>query len=135
MLRRDTRRGALLGIVAMAAVGVIGPALVVLVFEHGSFDRAASRTTIGILLALVPGLLVGILHGYYGRALVAMDRAKVAGRFMVLYSALNLVFDAAAVDPLGAVGIALSTTASFAISALAQRRSLRRMLSDGGDYV
>jgi putative peptidoglycan lipid II flippase len=128
-MRTQLRRTLGIGIAAGAILAAGAPPLIFLVYRHGNFTTSDAWRSVAItevFAAALPAIAIGYV---LPRAFAALGRARVVLEMMALQVALNLALDAALVGPLGAVGIALATLASYAIVDGAQWFALTRMLA------
>jgi len=119
-----TLRGTLLAVTGYLVAGSLvvylcrGP-LTRLVFLHGAMDPAA----VAEMTALLPWYLVGVLPFglllVLARAHVALQNSRIMLAMGVLNAVSNLVLDVALVRPLGLRGVALATSITHAVVALA----------------
>ncbi|MFQ5669635.1 MAG: murein biosynthesis integral membrane protein MurJ [Acidobacteriota bacterium] len=86
-----------------------------LLFQHGSFDAASRRLTAKTLMALSLCLMVKGVGSLISMTLFACQRTGVTAACGAIRVVLNVLFNALLMGPLGAVGIALSTTLTLGI--------------------
>ncbi|MGZ4482126.1 MAG: murein biosynthesis integral membrane protein MurJ [Gaiellales bacterium] len=106
-----------------------------LLYQHGSFTRAATVDVAHTLMAFSLGLVFNGLSLLLTRAFFSMQLPRVPTQVAVANLVLNLVLDLLLYRPLGAAGIALSTSVVTLFSAGALSVLLRRRvgaLSLGG---
>lgn len=101
-----------------AIVHLSGPAIVSLVFEHGSFDAHATAMTAQALyayaLGMVPyGLLKVLTSLYY-----ATERTRYAMTVSLIGIGTNFVANMALVQQLGHVGLAATTSLTLTVNVL-----------------
>lgn len=115
-------RGALLQILAIslpAAAGLImlsEPILVVL-FEWGRFDAAASAYTADVLRVLAVGLPAFAVSTLAVRAMHAVSDMRSPFRLAVVVLILNAGLGVALMRPLGATGLAVASVVAFGLHA------------------
>jgi putative peptidoglycan lipid II flippase len=128
-----TLRGTLLATAAFllactAILYLARGALTRAVFQHGAMDEAA----VAELIDLVPWYLVGLVPFgallVLARAHVALQNSRIMRSMGLLNAVCNLVLDLALVGPLGLRGVALATSITHAIVALAFWWRLRPLI-------
>jgi putative peptidoglycan lipid II flippase len=114
---------------ATVVVYVLRGPLTRLVFLHGAMDAAA----VAEMTALLPWYLVGLLPFglllVLARAHIALQNSRIMMSMGLLNAATNLVLDVALVGPLGLRGVALATSVTHAVVALAMWWRLRPQLA------
>lgn len=108
-MNRGLEFSMLLTLPAAVALMVIAGPIVIVLFERGAFDRAASNATAWALIAFATGLpayvLVKILQpGFFSR-----EDTVTPLKFSAVSVAVNIALSLALFFPLGHIGIALAT--------------------------
>jgi putative peptidoglycan lipid II flippase len=115
---------------ATALVIVLRRELTAVFFERGEFDAAATSLTARALAALALCLVFQGTGNIINVVLYAAQRTGVVALCGISRVSLNVLFNALLIGPLGAVGIALSTSLTlalwFGIIAVPFRREMRR---------
>ena len=108
---------------------VLGSDLTALLFERGAFGPAATGLTSRVLMVLSLCLVVQGISAVVSMTLYALHRTGVIAAVGVGRVILNVVLNALLIGPLGAVGIALSTSLTLLVwvgmVAVPFRRALR----------
>ena len=116
-------------LICMAAAYVARGPLTRIVFRHGAMDDAAAAE----MTALLPWYLVGLVPFgallVLARAHVALQNSRIMRSMGILNAVCNVVLDVALVRPLGLRGIALATSITHAVVALAFWWRLRPLLA------
>jgi len=106
---RATRITMLLTMPATMALVVIPFEIVVVLFERGAFDRAASLETAKALVAFALGLPAYVLVKVFTPAFFARENTKTPLRFAAVSVSVNIAGSAILFPVMGHVGIALAT--------------------------
>lgn len=117
---------------ATALMLVLSQDLTALLLERGRFDPAATLLTGHALAALALCLIFQGVGNVINIALYAAGRTGVVAACGVGRVLLNLVFNALLMGPLGAVGIALSTSLTLGLWTLLIARPFRREMGRRG---
>lgn len=108
--------GLSLGVAALVAVFRVP--LCRLLFAHGSMDAAGVQRIADILPWALAGVAPFGALLVLARAHVALQNSRIMPSMGVLNAALNALFNALFVGPLGLAGIALSTSITYAVVAV-----------------
>jgi putative peptidoglycan lipid II flippase len=130
-LRSQLRRALVVGTAGALLLAAAAPVLILVVYRHGNFTSHEAWRAIAVTEVFAAALLPLAVGYVLPRALIALGQNGTMLRLMALQVVLNLVLDAVLVVPLGAVGIALATLASYAIVDAAQWLRLRDLLTSG----
>ncbi len=103
---------------AMVGLYAIGPDLIRLLFEHGSFTMADSLRTANALTFYLAGILPYGLVYILARAFYAMGRTRVPLVASSCAVAANVAFDLLLVGPMREGGLALSTSIAGGVNAM-----------------
>ncbi|MEA1871741.1 MAG: lipid II flippase MurJ, partial [Candidatus Bipolaricaulota bacterium] len=103
---------------AMVGLYAIGPDLIRLLFEHGSFTVADSLRTANALTFYLAGILPYGLVYILTRAFYAMGRTRVPLVASSCAVAANVAFDLLLVGPMREGGLALSTSIAGGVNAM-----------------
>jgi putative peptidoglycan lipid II flippase len=108
-LNRGLELALLLTLPASLALMVIPGPIVIVLFEHGVFDRAASEATAAALAAFAIGLPAFVLVKVLQAAFFAQEDTVTPLKFAVASVVTNIVLSLILFWPLGHVGLALAT--------------------------
>jgi putative peptidoglycan lipid II flippase len=116
----------LLTLPAAAALMIIAPAAISVLFERGAFTAAATAASADALIAYAAGLpafvmIKVLVPGYFAR-----QDTKTPVRIAIVCLVVNVGFNLALMGPLGHVGIALATTLSGWLNAALLARGLHK---------
>jgi len=128
-LRRQLRRAFAVGGAAAVLLAVAAPPIILLVYLHGSFTSQDAWRSIAVAEVFAAALLPLAIGYVLPRAFIALGENGIMLQLMAVQVVLNLVLDAVLSVPLGIVGIALSTLASYAIVDVARWVRLRDLLA------
>jgi putative peptidoglycan lipid II flippase len=103
---------------AMVGLYAIGPDLIRLLFEHGSFTMADSLRTANVLTFYLAGILPYGLVYILTRAFYAMGRTRVPLIASSCAVAANVAFDLLLVGPMREGGLALATSIAGGVNAV-----------------
>jgi len=101
----------LLGFSTLGALMLADP-IVTLLFQRGAFDTHDAEITANILRMYIIGLLPYGLTKLFSLWLYAMQRQKQAAKIASISLSSNILLSLALIYPLGAVGLALSSSIS-----------------------
>jgi putative peptidoglycan lipid II flippase len=113
---------------AMVGLYAIGPGVIRLLFEHGSFTPADALRTGSALFYYLAGVFPYGLIVLFTRAFYALGRTRVPLVASVCAMAANVAFDLLLVGPMKVGGLALATSIAGAVDALVLAWFLRRYL-------
>jgi putative peptidoglycan lipid II flippase len=103
---------------AMAGLYAIGPDLIRLLFEHGSFTMTDSLRTANVLTFYLAGILPYGLVYILTRAFYAMGRTRVPLIASSCAVVANVAFDLLLVGPMREGGLALATSIAGGVNAI-----------------
>ena len=126
---RRTLEGLLLFLLPVTAGSVVLALPVVQVlFERGVFTREATTITAPLFALFSLGLFGLSLRDLWMRAFYALQDTRTPMWNSVFSVALNIALNLLLVGPLGAQGLALSTSVSFTVAAFLLHRDLARRI-------
>jgi putative peptidoglycan lipid II flippase len=102
---------------AAAALATIATPITLVLFQHGAFGPAATRTTAAALAAFALGLPAYVIVKALAPAFFAREDTATPVRAAVIAVAANIVLSLALIGPLGPTGIALATSLAAWINA------------------
>lgn len=114
-----------------AGVWLAAEPLVVVLFEHGSFDVESTAVTCSALRIFAPALLALGVNGLIGSTFHAHQDTKTPMQAGLLRVACNIVLCATLAPTMGVRGIALATTVALYVKLAFLLRSLRRVFPAG----
>jgi len=114
---------------AMVGLYAIGPDLIRLLFEHGSFSAADAARTGTALFYYLAGIFPYGLVFLFTRAFYALGRTRVPLLASAAAMVANVAFDLVLVGPMKVGGLALATSISGAVDAIVLAFFLRRDLA------
>lgn len=114
---------------AMAGLYAIGPDVIRLLFEHGSFSAADAARTANALFYYLAGVFPYGLIFLFTRAFYALGRTRVPLIASVFAMAANVTFDLLLVGPMKVGGLALATSIAGTVDAVILAFFLRRYLA------
>jgi len=117
---------ALLTLPAAVALAAVPQPIVQVLFEHGAFTPADTRATALALAAYSAGLPFFVLVKVFSPGYFAREDTATPMRYGAVAVALNVAGSVALFPFLGAVGIAVATSASSAVNAALLAYTLRR---------
>lgn len=127
-LRHGFRQSAFLVLPAMVGLLVLGEPIMRLLFSHrgGEFSPEDARSSAGALFYYAWGLLAFAWVKVGVQGFFAVHETKTPVLIATISMALNIVMNMALVGPMGFQGLALATTISYTINALALYAMLAR---------
>ena len=125
-LNRGLELGMLLTLPAAVALMVIPWPIVVVLFERGAFDRAASEATAWALAAFAAGLPAYVLVKLLQPAFFAREDMVTPLKVALATVATNVALSLVLFWPLGHVGLALATAVSSWLNTVLLAVGLRR---------
>ncbi len=111
---------------AAAALAAIAAPITTVLFQHGAFGAAATRTTAAALAAYALGLPAYVIVKALAPAFFAREDTATPVRAAVIAVAANIALSLALVRPLGPTGIALASSAAAWVNAATLAYWLRR---------
>ncbi|MEH6402368.1 MAG: murein biosynthesis integral membrane protein MurJ [Sneathiella sp.] len=130
-LNRAVELSMLFTLPATAALMVISAPIVTVLFEHGEFGPAASKTTADALTAFASGLPAYVLTKVYAPGFFAREDTKSPVIIGVVAMVVNIVLSLLLLDTLAHIGIALATS----IAAWFNAAALLILLQMRGHYT
>lgn len=97
------------------ATAALAPLIVNLFYGRGAFDREAVRTTVTVVAAFAPMLVLMMIQPVFTAAHNVRRRGTLMALMGVFNALLNVVLNLAFARVLGVAGIALSSSATLAI--------------------
>jgi len=128
-LRTQLRRAFAVGGAAAALLALAAPPIIFLVYRHGSFTSNDAWRSIAVAEVFAAALIPLAVGYVLPRAFITLGETGIMLQLMAVQVVLNLVLDAVLVVPLGIVGIAIATLASYTIVDIAQWVRLRELLA------
>lgn len=116
LVRKITRALALITTTLTLLLVLFSEQIIYLLFAHGSFDLASvsSVSAVQIAYALqIPFHVIGII---YSRLISSRSGNAILLRAAIITLAVNIIFNILLIGPLGAVGLALSTSIGYLAS-------------------
>jgi len=124
---RRTFEGILLFLVPVTAGSIVlAFPIVQVLFERGFFTREATEITAPLFALFSLGIFGLSLRELWMRAFYALQDTRTPMWNSVLAVVLNIVLNFVLIGPLGAQGLALSTTLSFTLAAFLMHHALQK---------
>jgi putative peptidoglycan lipid II flippase len=100
--------------------------IVTFIFEHGAFDKAATKIVSESMMCYAVGVLPMGLQSYLIRGFYAIQDTKTPVKIKVFALACNITLNLITVRYIKHMGIALSTSVSYGIAYFLLTRSLKK---------